>query len=57
VEWHTVPDNARSIAAARRLGMTREGVLRSAYPLGGVRHDVEIWSVLPAEWKARRSTD
>jgi RimJ/RimL family protein N-acetyltransferase len=55
VEWRTLPDNARSIAAAKRLGMTREGVLRSAYPIGGARHDVEVWSVLPDEWRARRA--
>ena len=53
VEWRTVPGNARSIATAKRLGMTREGVLRSAYPMGGVRYDVEVWSVLPQEWRAR----
>ncbi|WP_326556306.1 GNAT family N-acetyltransferase [Micromonospora sp. NBC_01796] len=48
VEWRTVPDNNRSIAAARRLGMTREGVLRQAFPHNGVRHDVEIWALTAA---------
>jgi ribosomal-protein-serine acetyltransferase len=46
VEWHCVPSNERSIAVARRLGMTRDGVLRSAYLDDGVRRDVEIWSLL-----------
>jgi RimJ/RimL family protein N-acetyltransferase len=46
VEWRCVPDNTRSIAAARRLGMTREGVLRGAFPFGGVRHDIEVWSLV-----------
>jgi ribosomal-protein-serine acetyltransferase len=52
VEWHTVPDNVRSKAAAQRLGMTREGVLRQAFELNGVRHDVEIWSLLATDHKA-----
>jgi RimJ/RimL family protein N-acetyltransferase len=30
--------------------MTREGVLRESYLLGGTRRDVEIWAVLAAEW-------
>ncbi|MBX6358413.1 MAG: GNAT family N-acetyltransferase [Micromonosporaceae bacterium] len=51
VEWRTVPENARSIACATRLGMTREAVLRQAFPVNGVRHDVEVWSVLADEWR------
>jgi RimJ/RimL family protein N-acetyltransferase len=51
VEWRTVPENERSKAAAQRLGMTREGVLRQAFELNGVRHDVEIWSLLAADHK------
>jgi ribosomal-protein-serine acetyltransferase len=49
VEWHVEPTNERSIAVARRLGMTREGVLRQAFELNGVRRDMEIWSLLAAE--------
>jgi RimJ/RimL family protein N-acetyltransferase len=49
VEWHCVPHNTRSIAAARRLGMSRDGVLRSAFAFNGERHDVEVWSLLAAE--------
>jgi ribosomal-protein-serine acetyltransferase len=49
VEWHAVPTNERSIAVARRLGMTRDGTLRSAFPHNGVRHDIEIWSLLADE--------
>jgi RimJ/RimL family protein N-acetyltransferase len=48
VEWRTVPENARSIATAKRLGMSLDGVLRQAYPVNGVRHDVEVWSLLRA---------
>jgi ribosomal-protein-serine acetyltransferase len=49
VEWRTVSENVRSRAAAQRLGMTREGTLRQASELNGVRHDVEIWSLLAAD--------
>jgi ribosomal-protein-serine acetyltransferase len=49
VEWRTVPGNDRSIAVAKRLGMTREAVLRQAFPHNGVRHDVEVWSLLASE--------
>ena len=52
VEWWVATGNTRSIAAARRLGMTRDGVLRQRSPYRGVRHDCEIWSVLSGEWGA-----
>ncbi|MEV8533651.1 GNAT family protein [Streptomyces sp. NPDC051211] len=50
VEWSVASGNTRSIDAARRLGMTRDGVLRQRYPYRGVRHDSEIWSILSEEW-------
>jgi RimJ/RimL family protein N-acetyltransferase len=50
VEWRTIPANERSLAVARRLGMRREGVLRSAFPYGDKREDVEVWALLAAEW-------
>lgn len=50
VEWRSDPANAPSIAVARRLGMTREGLLRQASRLGEQQFDVEVWSVLPQEW-------
>jgi RimJ/RimL family protein N-acetyltransferase len=50
VEWWVAAGNTRSIASARRLGMTRDGVLRQRYPHRGVRHDSEVWSVLAQEW-------
>ncbi|WP_231114913.1 GNAT family N-acetyltransferase [Lentzea aerocolonigenes] len=52
VEWLVSPENAPSIAVARRLGLTKEGVLRSYYPLRGVRQDLEVWSVLAPEWES-----
>jgi ribosomal-protein-serine acetyltransferase len=54
VEWLVAAGNAPSIAVARRLGMTRDGVLRESYSHGGKRHDVEVWSVLAPEWLAGR---
>jgi ribosomal-protein-serine acetyltransferase len=54
IEWRTSPENSRSRAVARRLGMTLEGVLRSSADLGGVRHDMEVWSVLADEWRAQQ---
>jgi RimJ/RimL family protein N-acetyltransferase len=50
VEWCVLPHNERSIAVAQRLGMTKDGVLRQAFEINDTRHDVEVWSVLKAEW-------
>lgn len=54
VEWWVSPENAPSIAVARRLGMRKDGVLRESYLYRGERHDEEIWSV-PAPEVAVRS--
>ncbi|MFI1013474.1 GNAT family N-acetyltransferase [Streptomyces sp. NPDC020965] len=56
VEWVVSTGNEPSIAVARRLGMTKEGVLRAAYLYRGKRHDEELWSVLAPEWRAARQT-
>ena len=50
VQWCNNPANLRSSALARRLGMTREGLLRSSFTLAGERWDNEVWSVLSEEW-------
>lgn len=50
--WQTTPDNARSIAVAKRLGMTEEGVLRKAFVRDGVHHDALVLSILADEWAA-----
>ncbi|MFE6813205.1 GNAT family N-acetyltransferase [Streptomyces sp. NPDC057677] len=55
VEWVVSSDNEPSIAVARRLGMSRDAVLRGSYPYRGRRHDEEIWSVLAPEWRAAKS--
>ncbi|GGV31810.1 GNAT family N-acetyltransferase [Streptomyces griseoflavus] len=54
VEWVAAAGNTPSVAVARRLGMTRDGVRREAHLHHGVRHDLEVWSVLAPEWRARR---
>ncbi|MFC9427940.1 GNAT family N-acetyltransferase [Streptomyces sp. NPDC056987] len=56
VEWLVSSENEASVQVARRLGMTRDGVLRRNYPYRGVRHDTEVWSVLAPEWRARPRT-
>ncbi|MET7287500.1 GNAT family protein [Streptomyces sp. NPDC005573] len=55
VEWHVSSANEPSINVARRLGMTREGVLRENYPHRGVRTSTEIWAVLAPEWREARA--
>ncbi|NUO58365.1 MAG: GNAT family N-acetyltransferase [Hamadaea sp.] len=56
VEWHTNARNAPSIAVAKRLGMSLDGTMRSAFPsASGERGDMEVWSVLAAEWRAHRA--
>ncbi|MEU6203722.1 GNAT family protein [Micromonospora musae] len=52
VEWRTKPDNVRSIALARRLGLRHEGTLREVYPGRSGRIDIQVWSVLADEWRA-----
>lgn len=54
VEWVVSSANEASIAVARRLGMTKEGVLRESYAYRGKRQDMEVWSVLAPEWRAGR---
>ncbi|ALO11199.1 Acetyltransferase [Streptomyces venezuelae] len=54
VEWHASSKNEPSIAVARRLGMTKEGLLRENYPHRGTRADTEVWAVLAPEWRAAK---
>lgn len=54
VEWIAAAANEGSIAVARRLGMTKDGVLRESYLRRGEWQDREIWSVLAPEWRAAR---
>ncbi|MFI9847811.1 GNAT family N-acetyltransferase [Nonomuraea sp. NPDC051941] len=53
-EWLVSAANEASIAVARRLGTTKDGVLRESSPYPGKRHDIEVWSVLAPERRAGR---
>ncbi|MFG2112926.1 GNAT family N-acetyltransferase [Streptomyces sp. NPDC048718] len=55
IEWVAPSGNTPSLAVARRLGMSREGVLREQYPYRGKRADMEVWSVLAHEWRAAKA--
>ncbi|MFE7466388.1 GNAT family N-acetyltransferase [Streptomyces sp. NPDC057499] len=55
VEWRASAGNTASTAVARRLGMTRDGVLRESFLYRGERHDSEIWAVLAPEWRSQQS--
>jgi len=52
IEWQAAAANAPSIAVAKRLGMSRDGVLRQSYLRHGRYVDMEVWSVLAPEWRA-----
>ena len=54
-EWHCVPENAASIAVAKRLGMTLDGTLRQSWQHSGRMWDTQVWAVLAPEWRAQRS--
>ncbi|MEV0641203.1 GNAT family protein [Streptomyces sp. NPDC050619] len=55
IEWIAAAGNTPSLNVARRLGMTLEGVRRESHPYGGVRHDLEVWSILAPEWRDARA--
>ena len=54
VEWKCDALNARSRAAAERLGFTFEGVFRQHMIVKGRNRDTAWFSMLDAEWPARR---
>ncbi|WP_432157238.1 GNAT family N-acetyltransferase [Streptomyces sp. bgisy153] len=56
-EWYASTANEASLNVARRLGMTREGVLRENYPYRGVRTSTELWAVLAPEWREARARE
>ncbi|MGB8940058.1 MAG: GNAT family protein [Streptomyces sp.] len=51
VEWWNSAGNTRSRAVAQRMGMHLDGTLREQSLYQGVRHDMEIWSLLAHEWQ------
>jgi len=52
VEWLALPDNERSIAVAKRVGMSYEGIKRSDYILNGERRDSAVYSFTIDDWLA-----
>jgi RimJ/RimL family protein N-acetyltransferase len=55
VEWKCDALNARSRAAAERLGFTFEGVFRSHMIVRGRNRDTAWFSMLDEEWPARQA--
>jgi ribosomal-protein-serine acetyltransferase len=47
--------NERSCAIPRRLGFTREGVIRDGEWVNDRWLDIVVWGLLDGEWRARRS--
>ena len=43
--------NGRGSAALRKLGATREGVLRKSFLCRGEHHDQELWTMLADDWR------
>jgi RimJ/RimL family protein N-acetyltransferase len=52
VEWHTTTENMRSIAVAKRLGMSQEGIMRQSFYYGGARYDTVVLAILAEEWRS-----
>lgn len=46
-------ENERSRSLARRLGFREEGIRRDAETIGDHRHDVVVYGLLAADWRAR----
>ena len=50
--------NSRGNGALRKLGATREGILRKSFLRHGERHDQALWTILVDEWRdPQRSND
>ena len=52
VEWRCSPANAPSRAIPVKLGFTHEGTLRQVFKVREDYLDLEVWSLLRAEWTA-----
>lgn len=55
VEWKCDSENARSAAAARRLGFTEEGCFRQHMVVKGRSRDTLWFSMLDGEWSTRKA--
>jgi ribosomal-protein-serine acetyltransferase len=54
LEIHCAIGNTKSCAIPPRLGFQFEGVLRQAHLVNGTYQDINVYSQLAAEWRARR---
>ena len=54
-EWKCDAANQKSVAAARRLGFTFEGVFRQAAVIKGRNRDTAWFSILDQEWQAQKA--
>ncbi|WP_083901494.1 GNAT family N-acetyltransferase [Azospirillum sp. B4] len=54
MEWRCGPPNLASIKAAQRYGFTHEGLLRQTLWMKDRNWDTNVFSILDAEWPARR---
>lgn len=57
IQAETHPDNARSIGLAMRLGFQFEGMHRGQAFWGHRFHDLNCYSLLEDEWRARRRNE
>ena len=48
--------NARGNAALRKLGASREGILRKSFLRHGEHHDQALWTILADEWRDTQDT-
>lgn len=54
LEARAVDADGRGNGVLRKLGATREGVLRQGFRSGDTPRDHVMWSILADEWRARR---
>jgi ribosomal-protein-alanine N-acetyltransferase len=57
LEARAVVDNARGNGVLRKLGATREGILRGGFRDDHGIHDQLMWSILAPEWVRRRARE
>jgi ribosomal-protein-alanine N-acetyltransferase len=50
LEARAAVDNGRGNGALRKIGATREGVLRASFSRNGVYFDQVLWSILDSDW-------
>jgi RimJ/RimL family protein N-acetyltransferase len=54
LESRVVDANGRGNGVLRKLGATREGLLREGFRNGAETHDHAMWSILASEWAMQR---